>query len=186
MGWLLIALLAAAGAMMLLERRGLKTTLALGMKGDLKRETRWIAQYGQGACTIAAAALVWRLDRVQPSAPLWLLGCVFGVSLIAVVIKRLVSRVRPGRDGAGTFLGPHWKHANWRESFPSSHSAAAMALSVFLAGLYPQAREVFWTLAILCATLRYLMDAHWPSDILAGIALGCAGGQLAVTLAHWA
>ena len=27
--------------------RGLKTTLALSFKGDLKRESRWLAQYGQ-------------------------------------------------------------------------------------------------------------------------------------------
>jgi membrane-associated phospholipid phosphatase len=32
----------------------------------------------------------------------------------------------------------------------------------------------FWVLALLCAGLRYILDAHWPSDVLGGIALGYA------------
>ena len=91
---------------------------------------------------------------------------------VATLIKRLVSRVRPGRPNAGKFLGPSWSHANFRESFPSSHSASAVALTVFLARLYPAAAPTFWALALLCAALRYLLDSHWPSDVLGGIALG--------------
>jgi membrane-associated phospholipid phosphatase len=29
-------------------------------------------------------------------------------------------------------------------------------------------------MAIICALLRYLMDAHWPSDVMAGFVLGYA------------
>ena len=47
-----------------------------------------------------------------------------------------------------------------------------MALAVSLSVLYPQAIVVFWTMAITTAVLRYLMDAHWPSDVLAGIVVG--------------
>ena len=50
-------------------------------------------------------------------------------------------------------------------------SLAAYA-SLLLAMLYPQAIATFWGLAVLCAGLRYLMDAHWPSDVLGGVALG--------------
>ena len=41
-----------------------------------------------------------------------------------------------------------------------------------LARLYTQATATFWALALICAVLRYIMDAHWPSDVLGGIALG--------------
>jgi len=96
-----------------------------------------------------------------------------------MIIKRLLGRVRPGCEGAGKFLGPTWKHDNNRESFPSSHSACAIALSAGLAWMYPNAAVTFWTLAVICAALRYLLDAHWPSDILSGLALGyaCAGAS---------
>jgi membrane-associated phospholipid phosphatase len=170
---LLVILLAGCGALMLLERRGLKTTLALTMKGDIKRESRWLAQYGQAVCTAVAVLLVWQLDvGRREKAVIPLLVAVVAAGVIATVIKRLVSRVRPGRENAGKFLGPSWTHANYRESFPSSHSASAVALSVMLAVLYPPAAPTFWALAIACAGLRYLMDAHWPSDVLGGIALG--------------
>jgi membrane-associated phospholipid phosphatase len=175
----LVGTLVLAGscvAMMIAERLGAPVVLNLNFKGDVKRETRWLAQYGQGACTLVAAALVWRLDprTARNHLPVFvvLLGVVFGVSVLCTVIKRLLGRVRPGRERAGQFLGPTFKHANFRESFPSSHSASAVALSVVLCGLYPQAAGVFWALAIGCAVLRYLMDAHWPSDVLGGIAIG--------------
>ena len=47
--------------------------------------------------------------------------------------------------------------------------------------LYPQAAAVFWTLGLITAILRYLMDAHWPSDVLAGIAIGYVVGHLMMT-----
>jgi len=181
---LVVCLVIASVLMIILERRGLPVVLALHFKGDIKRESRWFAQYGQAACTLVAAALVWRLDprllahTHQPCA-LLVLVAVFGVSIASTIVKRLLGRVRPGREDAGKFLGFTWKHANHRESFPSSHSACAIALSLVLARLYPAAAVIFWTLAVLCAALRYVMDAHWPSDVLAGIAIGYAGAALA-------
>ena len=170
---LLLSLLAAGAVMMVLEWRGLRTTLTLKMKGDVKRESRWLAQYGQAVCTGVAALLVWQLDPRDPvRKALAIIIATLGASLTAMLLKRLFSRVRPGRENAGKFLGPSWRHANWKESFPSSHSACAVAMSVVLALLYPQAAVTFCGLALICAGLRYVLDAHWPSDVLAGIALG--------------
>ena len=121
---------------------------------------------------------MWQLDPARRNLVVPLLAATFGVSLLATLIKRLVSRVRPGRPNAGKFLGPTWKHNNAVESFPSSHSASAMAMSIFLAIVYPQAAVTFWALALGCATLRYLLDAHWPSDVLGGIALGYGAAHL--------
>jgi len=171
-GMLVAVLLVACVVLMLLERRGLRTTLALTFKGDIKRESRWLAQYGQAVCTALAAVLVWQLDPPRRPKVIALVVAVVLATLIATLIKRLVSRVRPGRANAGKFLGPSWSHANFRESFPSSHSASAVALTVMLSAMYPAAAPTFWVLALTCAGLRYLLDAHWPSDVLGGIALG--------------
>ena len=145
-------LLVACAGLMILESRGLRTTLALHFKGDVKRETRWFAQYGQFACTVVAALLVWRMDShtYVKWAALGMLLIVLGTSVVAMGIKRLFSRVRPGRENAGKFLGPHLHHANFRESFPSSHSACAVAMTVVLSTLYHEGAAVFWSLAILC------------------------------------
>ncbi len=178
----LITLLALTAAFMAIERMGVPTTLALNFKGDVKRETRWLAQYGQAICTAVAALLIWRLDGLpgHGKAPLAVVAAVVGASIVSTLIKRVLGRVRPGRENAGRFLGPTLRHANFRESFPSSHSACAVALTVVLAVLYPQGREIFWALAISCAVLRYIMDAHWPSDVFGGIAVGYAAGYLAL------
>ena len=178
---LLIALLAAAAIFFVAERMGAPLVLALNFKGDVKRETRWLAQYGQAVCTGVVMLLVWRLDGIgkHKDAPWAILVAVAGASLGAFILKRLLGRVRPGRENAGKFLGPTLRHANWRESFPSSHSASAFALSAVLAALYPQGAAVFWALAACCAALRYIMDAHWPSDVLSGVALGYICGYLA-------
>ena len=144
----LISLLGACGALMILETWGLPTTLALSFKGDVKRETRWLAQYGQFVCTAVAALLMIQLDtrpfRYRAAGVVCL--TVLASSLIAMVIKRLLSRVRPGRENAGKFLGPSWSHANYKESFPSSHSACAVAFSVMLSIYYPNGIVTFWSL----------------------------------------
>jgi undecaprenyl-diphosphatase len=179
--WVIPVLLAASALMMALERAGFRTILRLPFKGDVKRETRFLSQYGQLVCTIVVAILVWQIDgdrgrkgRIVPT-----VVAVFAASFVAMIAKRMIGRVRPGCERAGQFLGPEWRHDNNRESFPSSHSACAVALSAGLAWMYPQAAVTFWALAILCAILRYLMDAHWPSDVLCGAALGyaCAGAS---------
>ena len=183
---LLLGLLAACAALMVLESRGLRTTLKLEMKGDVKRETRWLAQYGQAACTAVAALLVWQLDgrRDRGTRAVIVVAAVVVASVAAMLVKRLVSRVRPGHENAGKFLGPTLRHNNRHESFPSSHSAAAVALTVVLSVMYPQGAVTFWGLALACAVLRYILDAHWPSDVLGGIALGYAMGHLTLRLGH--
>ena len=177
MDWMILGILVAGcAALMVAERFGVPTTLQLQFKGDVKRETRWLAQYGQSLCTPIAALLVFQLDpgpgRVPLHRGLALVGGVLVASIIAMLMKRTIGRVRPGRENAGKFLGPTLKHANYRESFPSSHSACAVALSAILATWYPPAAATFWGLGVGCAVLRWVLDAHWPSDVIGGIALG--------------
>jgi len=181
---LVIALLIAAAIMMVLEMCGAPVVLQLPMKGDIKRESQFLAQFGQAVATGITAWIMYSFEQTPLGAKkaLVTVGTVFAASLACFIVKRLCGRVRPNRENAGKFLGPSLKHANWRESFPSSHSACAITLAVCLAILYPQAAAVFWTLGMITAILRYLMDAHWPSDVLAGIALGYVVGHVMMNL----
>jgi len=163
--------------LMLLERRGVPVMLQLNVKNDVRRETMFLQQYGQAACVTVVVCLVfmfggskWRQHGSMIVVPLALAPGLAGFA--GMLLKRLLGRVRPGYDNAGKFLGPSTKHANWRESFPSNHAAAAMALSVGLAYLFPPAALVFWQMAVLTGVLRWLQDAHWPSDVLGGLLVG--------------
>jgi undecaprenyl-diphosphatase len=180
--YLLLGLCAACVVMMIIERTGVRTTLTLNFKGDIKRESRWLAQYGQFVCAIVAGILVWQLDPNGRERVITLAVGYGIVSIVCTIMKRSIGRVRPNRENAGKFLGPTFKHANFRESFPSSHSACAVTMSVVLAHYYPAAASTFWTLALLCAGLRYVLDAHWLSDVLGGIALGYGVAYLAMQI----
>src|SRR5687767_11059494 len=175
---------AGTGAMIYVESKGARVFPAWKIHGDVKRETRFFAQYGQGACAVVVAALMWRLDTrtldygFGTYVPL--LGAVWWSAVFAYLIKKLVSRVRPKRHAAGEFLGTRAGLAAWRESFPSTHAACATAMTVVLAHFYPEAALAFWALAILCALLRYLTEAHWTSDILARFCLGYCMGWIAL------
>src|SRR5688500_201820 len=97
---LIAGLLAACVILMLVERSGVRTTLELQFKGDLKRETRWFAQYGQSACTPVVFLLVWDLDPrgLRVALPIGL--AVLFTAIVVLVLKRLIGRVRPGRENA--------------------------------------------------------------------------------------
>ena len=187
MNWVLLgSLIALCVILLIAEKLGLRTTLALNFKGDVKRETRWLAQYGQAISAIVAAAIVWQLDKIHTAwkASASVLIAAFGAAIAGRILKQIVGRVRPGREHAGKFLGPTWKHANFRESFPSNHTASAVAMSAVLAQLYPAAAPTFWSLAVACALLRYVLDAHFPSDVVGGIILGYVAAIVTIQSLH--
>ena len=171
------ALVVAGVVVVLLEQRGRHVAVRIKAKRDFFRELAWVAQYGQGVCVATAIALVWAIDAGRRwSGSIYVLACVAATWLVAYTLKRAAGRVRPDRkkNGVtpGAFLGPAWRSASWRESFPSSHAATAVALSGSLATLYPQAALVFWILAAATALLRWLLEAHWLGDVLVGVGVG--------------
>jgi len=75
-------------------------------------------------------------------------------------------------------------------AFPSGHATAAAAFFgavIYLAGTLPaRARGAVRIVAVLGIVLvglaRVMLRAHWPSDVLAGIALGLALASLAAII----
>jgi membrane-associated phospholipid phosphatase len=63
-------------------------------------------------------------------------------------------------------------------SFPSGHSSSIMAIMTALAVLMPRYNIPFFTAAAIIASFRVIVGAHYPSDVLAGLALGYLS-------AHW-
>jgi membrane-associated phospholipid phosphatase len=59
-------------------------------------------------------------------------------------------------------------------SFPSGHATSAFAFVVWLALLYPRARWLWYTLAILTCVARVRFRRHHPGDVIMGAALGYA------------
>ncbi|MHC5907874.1 phosphatase PAP2 family protein, partial [Streptomyces sp. S6] len=85
-----------------------------------------------------------------------------GAHAVSIGVKRVVRRPRTGH------VKPLVRTAG-RHSFPSSHatSAAAAAVAYGALGAYPVAPVA----AAMCVS-RLVVGVHWPSDVVAGAALG--------------
>ena len=123
-------------------------------------------------CVVLAVAETIRERTVWVM--LFLLAVLGGEEVLTTTVKDLVDRLRPPFNPAAATLGP---------SFPSGHSATAAAFyaaAVLLLGRWRRrpTRAVLAGLAagiaVAVAASRVLLDVHWLSDVIAGLALGWA------------
>jgi len=99
--------------------------------------------------------------------------------LVFTIVKRLIGRARP-LVGAGSdpflYLPLGWKVEY--ASFPSGHATDAFAAATAIGALWPRARPLMWTYAVVIAVSRVMVTAHFPSDVLAGAIAGTVGALL--------
>jgi undecaprenyl-diphosphatase len=90
-----------------------------------------------------------------------------GANLAVEGLKWSVGRARP--DGSTS---------RSNSSFPSSHAANAYCLALLLARRWPRAEWAWWLAAAALAFSRVYLNRHYPSDVLAGAALGAGVAAL--------
>jgi undecaprenyl-diphosphatase len=121
---------------------------------------------------LLALVHLWRTRSRR--ALLFLLVVLLGMELAQLGVKHLVGRLRPALVPEAATLGP---------SFPSGHSATAAAFYaaaalVIARGLRRPARQLVVAAAVAIAVgvaaSRVLLDFHWLSDVIGGLALGWA------------
>ncbi|HSA90547.1 MAG TPA: phosphatase PAP2 family protein [Burkholderiales bacterium] len=85
------------------------------------------------------------------------------------MVKHRTVRIRPYEAnplvlaGAGTLD---------RFSFPSGHTLHAVAFSLVACAHYPVLAMILWPFTLLTAVSRVALGLHYPSDVIAGGALG--------------
>ena len=103
---------------------------------------------------------------------LWLLiALAAGALLSSFALKPLIARIRPF-DGLESF---ELLIAAPRDfSFPSGHTLASVSSAIILWDADKRLGAAAWVLAALIALSRLYLYVHFPTDILAGAALGAA------------
>jgi undecaprenyl-diphosphatase len=105
----------------------------------------------------------------------WLRAAAVGPAAVGVnyAVKLAVRRPRPRLRRLPPLAG-----APSALSFPSAHATSALAAATAFGRVEPRSRPPLYALAIaICATRPYL-GMHYPSDVVAGAALGLAIGAL--------
>jgi undecaprenyl-diphosphatase len=95
------------------------------------------------------------------------------VSLLAIAfqkqLKNHYGRLRPCELPQGP---PQRAPIPDHGSFPSGHTLHAVMAAVVTASLLPAVASVFLLIALLIALSRVVLGVHYPSDVLAGAAIG--------------
>lgn len=104
----------------------------------------------------------------------WFIFYSIGMSgLLVNIFKYLFGRARPNFvNGESAFDFTFFNYGYEYASFPSGHSTTAGALMVCLLLLFARYKIFFIILGILIASTRPLVGAHFPSDVVAGLAFG--------------
>lgn len=140
---------------------------ALGQQATVGA-ARGLSLFGEHAAGwLAAAAVGAAVDRRRRAD--WLLagaGVAFAHGL-SIGVKRMVRRPRPTDETLRTLV-----KTPSALSFPSSHASSTTAAAMLYGGL--TGRRLFPVLVPPMLLSRLVLGVHYPTDVLAGTALGAA------------
>ena len=130
---------------------------ARGMSHFGEHALGWVAVAGVGAALDPARRGQWAGVAV---------GAV-GAHAVSIVVKRIVRRRRPDHPNIRVNVG-----TPSRLSFPSSHATSTTAAAILLGRLTGLPLPA--VLVPPMALSRLVLGVHYPTDVLAGTALGAA------------
>lgn len=169
--------------MMLLMSRCLQSIQRLDLRVLLwffhaRRRDLWItlaracSRTGDGWMQVALPALIWALDRTHGAAFFIATAIAFCLERpLYWLLKNTLQRPRPP-EAIPSFQSV--VIASDRFSFPSGHTAAAFLLAGNTVLHYGAVGAPLYLWACAVGLSRVALGVHFPTDILAGMALGTA------------
>lgn len=139
---------------------------------------RLVSRRGDGelwGALIVVLALLPGGDGLRCALHLFAVGLA-GV-LVYAVLKRRTARPRPCACLEGLLV---CSRPLDEFSFPSGHALHAVSFAIVALAYFPALGFVLLAFALLTALVRVVLGLHYPSDVLAGVAVGAAlaGGSL--------
>ena len=181
------------------ETRSFDETLLLAMRepGDTADPIgpRWLEEAARDITALGGVAVLvivtlssaaYMLMTRRPRMALLLVGSVVGAEILNSVLKVGFARPRPELVAHQALV--------FTASFPSGHSvmsaATYLTLGALLAQIQSRHREKVFllglaiTLTLLVGLSRVYLGVHWPTDVLAGWALGAAWAAMIWVMAR--
>ena len=158
-----------------LDRRLLRWMRTTGHSPQAERAVKLLASAGEwGAVWTAGALAAAAVD--EPRRARWLRAAPVPIAAVGLnyVVKLAARRSRPKLRGLPPLAG-----APSALSFPSAHATSSFAAAVAMGRVAPRARPALLAGATAMALTRPYLGMHFPSDVLAGSALGTAIGLAA-------
>lgn len=138
-----------------------------------------ISRLGDGLFwyVLMAALLLDGLRGMTAAAHMALTG--LAALLLYRLLKRWTRRPRPFRACPGVIA--HVPPLD-EFSFPSGHTLQAVGFTMVALAWYPVLAPLLLTFTVLVAASRVILGLHYPSDVLAAIAIGSTLGGISLWL----
>ncbi len=131
---------------------------------------RGLSLFGEHAAGwLVAGAMGALVDRPRRREWLCSAAAVATAHGMSIAVKRVVRRARPEHGALRVLVG-----TPSRLSFPSSHAASTTAAAVLYGGMLRRPLTPVLVPAMLAS--RLVLGVHYPTDVLAGSALGALVG----------
>jgi undecaprenyl-diphosphatase len=191
---ILAAVACVAGAMLLLDGRGLAFARTLPFAVvDAFNE---ITDFGQSVWFLAPIAVLIVVAALAAARTTGRIANLVIMSLVVrfeflflaialpglavTIVKRLIGRVRPSDLGPFSYMPWSWRPEY--ASLPSGHGTTAVAAAIAIGALWPKARVPMWAFAVAIALSRVVIQAHFASDVIAAAFCGAFG---AILVRNW-
>ncbi|MFD3497864.1 phosphatase PAP2 family protein [Streptomyces sp. NPDC058676] len=133
---------------------------------------------------VVAGFLALRPGRSRRAAALGLAAVGVASTTANLLGKRLVRRPRPHRAEDSPFPGRHVPMPE-SASFPSGHTASAVAFAAAVGPAFPAATVPLGLLACAVGYSRIHTGVHYPGDVVAGAVLGTGAAAAVLAAARW-